>query len=276
MIRALYHKYLVEKINYFEFDPSKPQIEYDEKNNRIVSLLHMLDQLNKTSPLPSKIVRFYLGDKRPVRRCLSYASRNSKSSLLIPDFIFDRMTYAEVNDYTEFTERLSEEGHQEATSSRIGWAGNLFCHRHRLKLYELSKQHPEILRVTHYAEHEVPAKYDFENQFVSPFEVIKNNKYVIDIEGVGYSGRVKLLLHSNRPLFLQDRPLKEFYYQWLVPYEHYIPVKRDLSDLIQQYEWAEANSDQVAEIAANATRFAKQYLSKEFALERLRTAIEQF
>jgi hypothetical protein len=267
---------VVEKINYFRFDPSNPVLDYDPKNNRIVSLLALLQELNDASPLPSKMVRFYLGDKRPINRSLSYASKNPSSSLLIPDFIFDKMVYATVEDYSAFVQEFQNAGKTEPKNHSIGWAGNLFCHKHRLKMYEISKQHPDQLTITHYSEHEVPDKFDFSNQFVGPYDVVKNNKYVIDIEGVGYSGRVKLLLHCGRPLFLQDRPLKEYYYQWLIPYEHYIPVKRDLSDLMEQYEWAESHPKEVEQIATNAQHFAAQYLTKEFALSQLRKAIETY
>ncbi len=276
LLRKLRRRYQVEKISYLKLDPSKLDWEYTGNNNRIASLFRMIQELNQESPLPSKTVRFYLGDKRPVRKCLSYASRKPTNSLLIPDFIFDRMTYAEVDDYTDFTQRLRSTGEKEAVYNTIGWAGNLFCHENRLELYNLSKQYPNMLSVSHYAEHEVPKEFDFFNQFVSPFDVIKKNKYVIDIEGVGYSGRVKLLLHSNRPLFLQERPLKEYYYQWLEPYVHYIPVKRDLSNLVDQYEWAEANTQQVVDIVDNANAFAEKYLTKQFAMKRLREAIELF
>ena len=59
-------------------------------------------------------------------------------------------------------------------------------------------------------------------------------KYLIDIGGNGYSGRLKYLLYSNRPLLIVDRDSIEYFYNDLIPYIHYIPIKIDLSDLLEQ------------------------------------------
>jgi hypothetical protein len=45
--------------------------------------------------------------------------------------------------------------------------------------------------------------------FVSFHDQIARWRYLIDIEGTGYSGRFKLLLSAPRLVFLQERPHKE-------------------------------------------------------------------
>ncbi|KAJ7898210.1 hypothetical protein B0H14DRAFT_2557250 [Mycena olivaceomarginata] len=55
-------------------------------------------------------------------------------------------------------------------------------------------------------------------------------KYVLDIDGNTFSGRfLNLLKPGSRRCSKAD---------WIRPYEHYIPVKPDLSDLVEKVEWA--------------------------------------
>lgn len=43
----------------------------------------------------------------------------------------------------------------------------------------------------------------------------------------------------------------------LKPWVHYVPVKTDLSDLREMYEWAESHPNLAKEIADNGTHFAR-------------------
>merc|ERR1711871_385556 len=49
----------------------------------------------------------------------------------------------------------------------------------------------------------------------------------------------------------------------LKPYEHYVPVKSDLSDLEKQINWCKQNDDKCEQIAKNALDFYNKYLSKQ-------------
>ena len=91
---------------------------------------------------------------------------------------------------------------------------------------------------------------------------------LIDIEGWGYSGRLKYLLFSNRPILLVERPHKEFFYKSLKPWKHYIPVNRDLSNLIEMVVWIKGNYLEALQIAENACSFAKEHCSREAAFRR--------
>lgn len=101
------------------------------------------------------------------------------------------------------------------------------------------------------------------NKYISTPELVKKYSILIDIEGNGYSGRVKHLLWSHRPLLLVDRPHKEFFFEFLKEWEHYIPVKRDLSDLIEKTKWCLENYDKALIIAENAFQFSKLYLTRD-------------
>jgi len=45
----------------------------------------------------------------------------------------------------------------------------------------------------------------------------------------------------------QDSEYYEFFYKELQPWKHYVPVKRDLSDVVQQVKWAIDHDEEVME-----------------------------
>jgi len=60
---------------------------------------------------------------------------------------------------------------------------------------------------------------------------------------------------------------KMWFSDLLVPYEHYVPIKSDLSDLYEQIAWCKANDDLCECIAANARDFSELYLEKDGILD---------
>ena len=57
------------------------------------------------------------------------------------------------------------------------------------------------------------------------------------------------------------------------PFVHYIPVKNDLSDFYEKFEWAKQNENECNKIAKQAQDFAKENLSRSNAVERYRDII---
>jgi len=99
--------------------------------------------------------------------------------------------------------------------------------------------------------------------------MIRKYKYLLDIGGNGYSGRLKFLLFSNRPVFIVERNYIEYWHNQLIPYVHYIPVREDLSDLLIQIIWAEANPIKCKEITTAAFNFAQNNLTTENFTKRI-------
>ena len=63
--------------------------------------------------------------------------------------------------------------------------------------------------------------------------------------------------------------------EFIVPYEHYIPVKHDLSNLIEQIEWVNNNDDKAKLIAENAYKFAETFFSSEFQHNYIKQSINR-
>ena len=78
-------------------------------------------------------------------------------------------------------------------------------------------------------------------------------KYLICTHGPAthWSNRFRALLSTGALVLKQHGTLYEFWEYELEPYVHYLPVKADLSDLIQQLQWARDNDDQARTIAQN-------------------------
>lgn len=75
----------------------------------------------------------------------------------------------------------------------------------------------------------------------------------------GYQWR----LLSNSVCFKQDSDQVQWFYSALKPYVHYVPIKNDMSDLIDQVKWAKAHEREVQEIVQNARKFAENHLMIE-------------
>jgi hypothetical protein len=84
-------------------------------------------------------------------------------------------------------------------------------------------------------------------------------KYHIDLGGGGgttWTGTIEKLAMPG-VLFHHVTPTVDYFYDKLVPWVHYIPIKADLSDLREKYEWAEAHQEETRKISAAGTEFAK-------------------
>ncbi len=61
----------------------------------------------------------------------------------------------------------------------------------------------------------------------------------------------------------QDSSYYEHFYHQLEPWEHYIPLHRNISDVLERVEWARENDDQARKIAMNSAVFVRQNLLPE-------------
>jgi hypothetical protein len=78
-------------------------------------------------------------------------------------------------------------------------------------------------------------------------------KYLLDVDGMVNAWSALFWKLSSKSVVLKvDSHWEEWYYDQLVPWIHYIPVKGDSSDLYEKYLWAEANEEKVLEIIRNA------------------------
>ncbi|KAJ7669971.1 glycosyl transferase family 90-domain-containing protein [Mycena polygramma] len=105
----------------------------------------------------------------------------------------------------------------------------------------------------------IRAAYNITGEGV-PREEAYGYKYLLDVDGNSFSGRYLGLLRSGGLVF-KSTAFAEFFTPWLVPFEHFIPVRPDLADLPSKIEWARANDAEARRIQESGRVFAERILT---------------
>ena len=86
-------------------------------------------------------------------------------------------------------------------------------------------------------------------------------KYLPVLDGwmCTYPGYQWRLLSGSVP-FKQESDEMQYYYPQLKPFVHYVPIKNDMSDLIEKVKWAIQHDSECKTIAQNARSFALENL----------------
>lgn len=93
------------------------------------------------------------------------------------------------------------------------------------------------------------------------------NKYLMSIEGNDVSSGLKWMLFSNSAVFLPPNMYESWAMEGLLePFVHFIPVKADMSDVVEMVEWAESNPEKAQQIAERSTLFIYDLLFHPDAL----------
>ena len=238
---------------------------YEQRNASTIQMIRFADTVYNWNDFNTILVQtddMYNHVRFPgIDLYCSYSKKDTFQNL-IPDFAFGFWPYAQINDYTEMTQQIYKTGQTTPSIMKVGWIGQPTVHVRKL-LMEHGQKYPFL--------------FDFFDSAKSPFmnmlELISKYAFLIDAEGNGYSARLKLFFWSKRPLIIIDRPDKEYFFEYLVPWVHYIPVKRDTSDLLENTIWILQNSEKAKVIAENAFAFAMKYLTREAACKQWNAVI---
>lgn len=82
-----------------------------------------------------------------------------------------------------------------------------------------------------------------------PFEQFSDYKYIIQIGGNGTSWGLLKKLRLGSCILLVEGEWQNWHERCIREWEHYVPVKADLSDLQQQLDWCQAHDREAAAIA---------------------------
>jgi serine/threonine protein kinase len=110
--------------------------------------------------------------------------------------------------------------------------------------------------------------------FLSPKQQ-SGYKYIIHVDGHVSAFRLSLELSMGSVILLVDSEWKIWYRDLLLPFgdkydekfAHYVPIKEDLSDLIEKIQWCRDNDKKCEQIAKNSLEFFRTYLQKDGALQ---------
>ncbi|XP_013409314.1 KDEL motif-containing protein 1 [Lingula anatina] len=132
----------------------------------------------------------------------------------------------------------------------------------RLDLAEMSLKHPDLIdaKLTNmFFFKKDESKHGPLVKHISFFDFFKW-KYQLNIDGTVAAYRFPYLLAGGSLVFKQDSPYYEHFYKQLEPYKHYVPFKRDLSDLMEKLIWAKEHDEEAKEIARNGQLFVRDNL----------------
>lgn len=144
---------------------------------------------------------------------------------------------------------------------QLFWRGR-DSRRERLDLIDISRRHPELFNVSitnfFFFTDEID-KYGPRQSHVSFFDFFKY-KYQLNIDGTVASYRFPYLIAGDGLVFKQQSKYYEFFYNDLLPWKHYVPVKSNLSDIVEKIIWAKEHDEEAQQIAKSARQFARDNL----------------
>ncbi|MEO1702298.1 MAG: glycosyl transferase family 90 [Pseudomonadota bacterium] len=113
------------------------------------------------------------------------------------------------------------------------------------------------------------AHYGILGDFIDEQDWI-NDRYALDIDGNTntWSNMIARMHLGCCVLKVQSQfGFRQWYYDRIQPWEHFIPVKADMSDLEEKLDWARSNDDEAERIAIKGQAFARTITMESCAVE---------
>ena len=196
----------------------------------------------------------------------SFSTADKHYSETFPCFIFDAYPECGLADYEAVCESLEN---TVPSSTKIGWIGATMVDvRSRFMEHFANTEISEGLSNAWNRENRADLASNTPT-YMTYQQQVDRWKYLIDMQGCGYSGRLKVMLRSPRIVFLVERPYEEWFFRFLKPWVHYVPVKQDLSDLRENYHRIEGDPMLQKVIGVNQRLFANTYLTRAAALREI-------
>ncbi|XP_058500526.1 protein O-glucosyltransferase 3 [Solea solea] len=131
----------------------------------------------------------------------------------------------------------------------------------RLQLVSMSKKHPELLDagITGWFFFRDREKDVGKAPLIGFFDFFKY-KYQVNVDGTVAAYRFPYLMLGNSLVLKQDSQYYEYFYSQLKAGTHYVPVKRNLSDLLEKVQWAKENDAEAREMARVGQAAARELL----------------
>jgi len=207
---------------------------------------------------------------------LCYDKRRPELKLFAgPDYTFHSWPSVNIHSFDAVVREIKLASKRPPTIDKVGWFGNIHSalsdvpeYSTRHLLYFIGQQHKNLFDIVHV----YPRPGGIIDNQVSTYKSLPEMlayKYLIDIGGNGWSARLKFILFSKRPLLVVDRHYVDYWYEDLIPYVHYVPVKMDLSNLLEQTSWMNENYEECLKMAQAAYQYAVANFTHAKILERV-------
>lgn len=161
--------------------------------------------------------------------------------------------------------------------TNLGWSN-------RARLCELSLAHPHLIdaKLTYVPLPTYASVVDEleERGHVTSFSRMEDHahhRYLMSTDGSTIDDtRVYWMLSSGSVVFKQLTPLLPFGLPGLRPWEHFVPVREDLGDLVAKVRWARQNDRACKEMARRAGAFANEYFTQRQIIYYIYLVLSQY
>ena len=175
------------------------------------------------------------------------AAPNAKA---IPDFVFDHWSEARLPPFFEFYEcSKGIGGGFENKWDTLFWIGaNTHSIREQI-VGDLSEEPGCQVTMMDWS--------NMDSGYYTDMYTHGQYKYLLDMPGNGYSGRLKYLLLLGSVVFVVERDDTEWWWDVFQPWVHFVPVMADGSDLMGVLQVIRTNPTLARTIAAAGTKLAQ-------------------
>jgi hypothetical protein len=179
---------------------------------------------------------------------------------LFPDYVFGNWWHIGLRDFDAFSAEILEKSRETTPeTATCFWAGNLEVHTARQHYQKIAEENPTRLTCESMTWVENGSK---PTAFI-PMKEQHKYKYLLDIEGLGWSGRLKLLPFCCRPILVQNRPYWSWSDQQLLPDVHYKAIERDFSNLLPTLDALDADPVGTEKMVEAALELAREKFTFE-------------
>ena len=190
-----------------------------------------------------------------VSKIMTFSTTDNLKDKIIPIPDYNSCFRDDEHSTTDCTfTRCRENAAVAYSDKRCFWAGRILNSFSRKMFFCLADDYPQYLKCIDVRD---------ASRRISLLDMSRY-KYLVDLRGYGWTDRLKILLQLGRVVFIEYRPHKEWYFDKLKPNIHYVPIKEDLSDLIDKIEWLEQNPHIYQKIANNMRELANEIFHPEY------------
>lgn len=279
---SIHRPYFLNLFNYFKYFVRKYKVK------DVDFIIYARDEIpeNNINPDLFKIPAFMMFK--------NYDSEQETNTLIMPDSSFLKTNWQNLcNKIIDNREKYSWQN----KIAKFFWRGSAtggdygvdaISNLPRLKIAFLSKLYPDIIDAQLvnpiYQQNNSGKKlkniidllFGKDNRKISEIDHLKY-KYLLSLDGNSATGtRIPWIMLSNSILIKQESKKIEWFYPALKPYIHYIPLKKDLTDLLKLYNWLENNQEQLKNIIKNSNHFVANNLTSNDIDMQMQIILDQY
>lgn len=101
---------------------------------------------------------------------------------------------------------------------------------------------------------------------------------ILDTDGNSWSSRFGRLLCRNSVVLKVEPHFVDYFYRYLQPWVHYVPVRYDLSDLLDKVEWVlhPSNDNTTRSIVAEANAWCREHMTLDAVMHDMLDVLETY